>query len=113
MKREMSARLGRVVAIASLVLALGFACGAGRALAAPSLPSSDPFYAYTGATPLGQIAPGTVLKQRPVQIVVNGAPAPYSAQQVLYRTTAELGQPTATVATIIRPLTAAGPTKLV
>jgi hypothetical protein len=113
MGRELSARLGRAAAAAGLVLVLGFACGSGRALAAPSLPSSDPFYAYTGATPLGQIAPGTVLRQRAVQVVVNGGPTPYPAQQVLYRTTGELGQPTATVATIIRPLTAAGPTKLV
>lgn len=113
MERELSARLVRVATVASLVLALGFACGAGRALAAPTLPSSDPFYAYTGSTPLGQIAPGTVLKQRAVQIVVNGAPTPYPAQQVLYRTTGELGQPTATVATIISPLTTAGATKLV
>ncbi|HTU85753.1 MAG TPA: lipase family protein [Solirubrobacteraceae bacterium] len=109
----MSARLVRVATVASLVLVLGFAFGASRALAAPALPSSDPFYAYTGATPLGQIAPGTVLKQRGVQIVVNGAPTPYPAQQVLYRTTGELGQPTVTVATIISPLTTAGTTKLV
>jgi len=113
MERESSTRLRRLAAVASLVLALGFAWGTGSALAAPSLPSSDPFYAYNGATPLSQIAPGTVLKQRAVQIVVNGAPTPYSAQQVLYRTTAELGQPAVTVATIIRPLTATAPTKLV
>ncbi len=113
MESQSSTRLRRVAAVASLVLALGFACGTGRALAAPSLPSSDPFYAYTGATPLAQIAPGTVVKQRAVQIVVNGAPTPYPAQQVLYRTTGELGQPTVTVATIISPLTAVGATKLV
>ena len=112
MERELSVRLGRVATVASLVLVC-FACGAGRALATPTLPSSDPFYAYTGATPLGQIAPGTVLKQRAVQIVVNGVPAPYPAEQVLYRTTGELGQPTVTVATIIRPIAAAGPTKLI
>jgi len=113
MGRKLSGRLGRVATVAILVLAVGFACSTARAMAAPSLPSSDPFYAYTGATPLGQMAPGTVLKQRAAQIVVNGAPTPYSARQVLYRTTGELGQPTATVATVISPLAPAGPTKLV
>ncbi len=78
-----------------------------------SLPSSDPFYTYSGSTPLSEIAPGTVLKQRSVQIVIAGVTTPYSAQQVLYRTTGELGQPTATVATIVKPLVPSLSTKLV
>jgi hypothetical protein len=88
--------------------------GAGTASAAtPTLPTSDPFYSYSGARPLAQIAPGTVLKERSVQLVVGGAQSAFSAEQVLYRTTGELGQPTATVATIIKPLAATGATKLV
>lgn len=85
---------------------------ASASAATPTLPSSDPFYTYSGSTPLAQMAPGTVLNERSVQIVVQGAPAPYAAVQVLYRTTGELGQPTATVATIIKPLSA-GPVKLI
>lgn len=77
--------------------------GAPAAAAAPVLPSDDPFYSYSGA--LASVAPGTPLKTRPVQIVDAGLALPFSATQVLYRTTGELGQPTATVATIIRPLT--------
>jgi pimeloyl-ACP methyl ester carboxylesterase len=79
---------------------------AAEAATAPVLPSQDPFYTYTGSTPLAQIAPGTVLKKRSVGLSVEGLSIPISTEQVLYRTTGELGQPTVTVTTIIRPLTA-------
>jgi hypothetical protein len=75
--------------------------GASTAAAAPTLPSQDPFYSYSGS--LSGIAPGTVLKTRPVTIS-GGLPTAATASQVLYRTTGELGQPTVTVATIIQPL---------
>jgi hypothetical protein len=90
--------------IATIALAAA-ACAVCPAVASadtgPLLPTSDPFYAYTGSTPLASIAPGTILKQR--TIAVNGDVTPTTATQVLYRTTGELGQPTVTVATIIRP----------
>jgi hypothetical protein len=70
----------------------------------PVLPSRDPFYSYTGSTPLSQIPPGTVLKSRPVSLTIAGLTVPVTTGQVLYRTTGELGQPTVTVTTIIRPL---------
>jgi len=73
--------------------------------AAQSPPSSDPFYSY--AASLNAVAPGTVLRTRQVQISVAGTPQAYPATQVLYRTTDQLGQPSATVATIIRPAGAA------
>jgi hypothetical protein len=53
-----------------------------------------------------------VLRSRQVDIIVLGRPAAASAAQVLYRTQNQLGQPSATVATIIRPAVASGPTKL-
>jgi hypothetical protein len=74
------------------------------AAAAPTLPTSDPFYTYTGSTPLASIAPGTVLKSR--TIAVSGSPTMPTATELLYRTTGELGQPTVTVTTVIRPLLA-------
>src|ERR1700693_2713522 len=83
------------------------------AASAPVLPSSDPFYTYSGSTPLAQIAPGTVLRTRTIQMVLAGAPAPFAAAQVLYRTTGELGEPTVTVATIIKPLAPVGGTRLI
>jgi Secretory lipase len=71
----------------------------------PVPPSQDPFYMYTGSTPLSQIAPGTVLKARNVRLAVTSLAVPAVAEQVLYRTTGEQGQPTVTVTTIIRPRT--------
>ena len=85
------------------------AVGAVSAAGGPPLPSNDPFYAYHH--PLAHIAPGTVLKTRTIALGGTSAGEPTQATQVLYRTTGELGQPTVTVATIIRPLSH-GPTKV-
>jgi len=71
--------------------------------ATPVLPSSDPFYTYAGSTPLGAITPGTVLKKRTITVAISGSPTPFDADQLLYRTTGELGQPTVTVTTLIKP----------
>src|SRR6202011_993286 len=60
-----------------------------------------------------QIAPGTVLKTRPIQVVISGLASPFTADQVLYRTAGQQGQPTVTVTTIIKPLVAALGTKIV
>ncbi|HTU76054.1 MAG TPA: lipase family protein [Trebonia sp.] len=76
-------------------------------------PSQDPFYTYTGSTPLSQVAPGTVLKERGVSLSIDGLTVPVSTEQVLYRTTGELGQPTVTVTTIIKPLISLIGTKIV
>lgn len=91
------------VAIACAALALAAGTPAARA-ATPVLPSQDPFYTYSGSVPLSQIAPGTVLKERGVSLELEGLTVPVSTEQVLYRTTGELGQPTVTVTTIIKPL---------
>lgn len=80
--------------------------------AGPVLPSQDPFYTYAGPTPLAQIPPGTVLGKRPVSLTIAGLAVPVTTVQVLYRTTGELGQPTVTVTTIIKPLLSLG-TKIV
>jgi hypothetical protein len=74
------------------------------AASGPQLPSNDPFYTYSA--PLTAVAPGTVLRTRTVNIAENGSATPVTATQVLYRTTGELGQPTATVATVLKPLLA-------
>ncbi len=77
----------------------------------PTLPSQDPF--YKPPADLASLAPGTVIRQRTVNVAEEGDSTPISATQVLYRTTGELDQPTATVATIIRPTTAAEVTRVV
>lgn len=66
-------------------------------------PDHDPFYTYSGPIPLRQIAPGTVLKKRSVTLALGAQATPVKAQQLLYRTTGQLGQPTATVTTVIKP----------
>jgi hypothetical protein len=118
----MDVRLGRsrLLAIVAVALCAGPAllAGARPAQAAAQVattvpPSQDPFYTYTGSTPLSQIAPGTVLKERGVSLSLAGLTIPVSTSQVLYRTTGELDQPTVTVTTIIKPLLALTGTKIV
>src|SRR4051812_31225835 len=70
------------------------------------LPSQDPFYAYSGSEPLETVAPGTVLKHRSVQLSLAGAATPIAADQLLYRTTDQLGQATVTVTTVLQPTSA-------
>ncbi|KAL8280356.1 hypothetical protein RQP46_007273 [Phenoliferia psychrophenolica] len=70
--------------------------------AAPLEPSQDPFY----QPPDGflQTPPGTVLRSRSIQAsVVSIIPVPLTSYQVLYTTTDALGNPMATVTTIIIP----------
>jgi secretory lipase len=90
-----------IVALACAVLV---SLRAPAALAAPLPPAQDPFYSYAGSAPLTQIAPGTVLAERPIALSADGLPLPATAEQLLYRTTGEQGQPTVTVTTVIRPL---------
>jgi hypothetical protein len=113
-RRPMACRPRWLLALVGLValVAIGAPVASARAGAGPLLPSSDPFYTYSGSTPLAQIAPGTVLKTRAIQVSASGSTTPFTATQVLYRTTGEQGQPTVTVTTIIKPLAALG-TKIV
>jgi hypothetical protein len=91
-----------VALVSSLVLAASGTVAA-QAASAPKLPTKDPFYTYTGTVPLSKIAPGTVLKKRAVTLDISSLTVPYTAEQVLYRTTGQLGQPAVTVTTIIQP----------
>src|SRR5437763_2892678 len=97
----MHGRGSGVIAMLAAALAILFAAPA-AASAAPSLPSQDPFYSYSGS--LAGVPPGKVLKTRPVAISDLGITVPFSATRVLYRTTGERGEPTMTVATIVKPL---------
>jgi hypothetical protein len=73
----------------------------GPALAVP--PEQDPFYSYTGAIPLADIAPGSVLKTRELPYHVLGLPLPIRAVQLLYRSTGQLGRPTMNVTSVLEP----------
>lgn len=71
---------------------------------APLPPAQDPFYRYSGSTPLTGVAPGTVLARRTVHLGLGTAGStPVTATQLLYRTTGQLGQPTVTVTTVLEP----------
>jgi hypothetical protein len=104
-------RWGLALAGAALVIALVSVTGLAVASTGPALPSSDPFYMYSGS--LASVAPGTILRRRTVSISESGTSTPISATQVLYRTTGQLGQPTATVATVLRPANQALLTRIV
>jgi hypothetical protein len=103
-----SSLLGLLLISGTLVL-WALALGAGPAQADPPLPSADPFYSYSAAD-LTRLAPGAILRQRTIPSADLGTSTPISATQVLFRTTGEQGQPTATVATIISPATPAAVT---
>jgi hypothetical protein len=98
-------------ALSTAVLALAALPSTGAAATGPILPSQDPFYSYSGS--LTGVAPGAVLKTRTISDVDLGTTTPFSATQVLYRTTGEQGQPTVTVATIIAPAGANPATRVV
>lgn len=77
---------------------------------APSMSSAaattavpDPFYQYTGSTPLSGIAPGTVLKTRNISLYVVGIKTSVKAVQVVYRSTDALQRPSANVTTVVLP----------
>ncbi|TYL45020.1 triacylglycerol lipase [Nocardioides sp. BGMRC 2183] len=66
-------------------------------------PLDDPFFDYDGATPLEEVAPGTVLKTRTIPYSIQGLNLPLKAHQILYRTRNTLGDAVANVTTVVRP----------
>lgn len=75
-----------------------------QAASRPVLPSQDPFYTYSGSQPLSSIPAGTVLKARSVPLALGTLiSTPIRAEQLLYRTTGQLGQPVVTATTVLEP----------
>jgi hypothetical protein len=68
------------------------------------LPSDDEFYTYAGHAPLADIAPGTILRARSVTLALPQLQTPLRAEQLLYRTRDELGDPSVEVTTVVDPL---------
>ena len=95
-----------VLALLTAAVTTALAPAVPAAAADIPLPSQDPFYRYTGATPLAKVEPGTVLKTREVTLAADTNATPLPATQLLYRTSDELGRPTATVTTVVVPPTA-------
>lgn len=80
---------------------------------APSSPRHDAFYRYSGKPRLSRIPPGTVLKERAVQVALGTNATPITAEQLLYRTTGQRGRPTVTVTTVLQPMPASGRPRIV
>ncbi len=99
----MGTRVFRRMTIALLLLVAALTMAVPVAGAAPPTPEEDPFYDYAGATPLAEIAPGTVLKSRMLSYHVVGVPLPVKAVQLLYRSTSQLGEPAVNVTSVLKP----------
>lgn len=87
-------------------LLLSAAQAAVTALMLPSMASAatpDPFFQYTGSTPLADIAPGTVLKSRTISVYIAGIKTSMQATQLVYRSTDAKLRPTSNVTTIFAP----------
>lgn len=97
-------RLTRSVAALAAGVLLGAGLTSTGSPAGAVEPGADPFYTYSGATPLASFAPGAVLGTRSLQYSIAGAPTPFPVTQVLYRSTDQLGRPAAGVTSIIRPV---------
>jgi hypothetical protein len=95
-------RLGLVLSV-TLLAAGTLVVPTAQAGTAPPPPQQDPFYTYTGTTPLARIAPGTVLNTRTISYHVLGISLPIEAVQLLYRSTGMLGQPTVNVTSVLEP----------
>ena len=70
---------------------------------AATSPADDPFYQYTGSTPLANIAPGTVLNTRVIDYQILSLKLGFKATQLLYRSTDAQMRPTVNVTTVIKP----------
>ncbi|MGH2908013.1 MAG: hypothetical protein ACRDK8_01795 [Solirubrobacteraceae bacterium] len=101
MRRALVAAIA-LLALATLATQSAFATQA-RAATAPPPPAKDPFYRYSGVTPLKSIAPGTVLKSRTISWHVAGISLPVTVNQLLYRSTTALGTPTVNVTSVLLP----------
>lgn len=113
MHSRFSQARSRALTWATLAAALLLFSAAPAGAESPSDRITDPFYKYTDATPLAQIAPGTVLKQRTVPYHLGGIALPYKAVQILYRSTSMTGKPTVNVTSVVKPLVDNGPVKLI
>lgn len=99
----MSFRFSTKRFVPALVAAAAAATMLPSVASAATSPADDPFYQYTGATPLANIAPGTVLNTRVVNYQILGISLGFKATQLLYRSTDAQMRPAVNVTTVIKP----------
>jgi len=92
-------------AVPAISAGVAHAGGSCTVAAAPTTgpAATDPFYQYTGATSLCDIAPGTVLGTRTVSWNVVSLPLPVTVVQLLYRTTNAREQADTNVTSVLLP----------
>lgn len=73
------------------------------------IPADDPFYSWDGSL---DVAPGAILRSRPMVFATPTLTTPITGEQVLYRTTDQQGNAVVTGAAVMRPLVP-GPAKIV
>ena len=76
------------------------------ALLLPTLANAatpDPFFQYSGSTPLADHAPGTVLNSRTISVYIASIKTTIQATQLVYRSTDAQQRPAANVTTIFSP----------
>ncbi|WP_308281306.1 lipase family protein [Pimelobacter sp. 30-1] len=103
--RMRRARFGGALATVVAVLATLAPATATATESPVAAPAPDPFFTYTGATPLRDHPPGTVLKTRALPYRVAGIPLPLRVVQIVFRTTDQQGRAVAGVTSVIKPLT--------
>lgn len=90
-----------VLAVCVAVVALLASPASGAPPSPVPAPQDDPF--YTLPDPVPAVAPGTVLRSRPVTVRAGVLPVPVRAWQVLYRSTDTQGAPNVVSGTVLVP----------
>lgn len=104
-------QVGKALVLTLIAFVVGTSALVAQADPGPGspIPADDPFYSWDSSL---DVAPGSVLRSRPMTFATPTLTTPIRGEQVLYRTTDQQGDAVVTVATVLRPLVP-GPTKIV
>ncbi|MBY6411962.1 lipase [Rhodococcus sp. BP-252] len=104
-------QVGKALVLTLIAFVVGTSALVAQADPGPGspIPADDPFYSWDSSL---DVAPGAVLRSRPMTFATPTLTTPIRGEQVLYRTTDQQGDAVVTVATVLRPLVP-GPTKIV
>jgi hypothetical protein len=100
---QVRSRRAKTVAAAAVVSVLAAVAAPLAVTNAGAATTPDPFFTYSGSTPLASVPNGTVLDSRKLQLHIVGIATPITAIQLVYRTTNQLGAPAANVTSVLLP----------